>query len=105
MFEGDQVARNVTRVIFAEAKAGHDGHVLDLEFMAVIGTTAVRQIEHVWQAFLRVVLGTDVLFLVWAIRAGALARIVYPADEVIVARLLADSGQVGGEAASGGRAQ
>ena len=65
--------------------------------MAVVGTAAVVQIKNVGQALLLIVFGTDVLFLEGAVRAGALARVMDPAHEVVVIALFADAREVCGE--------
>ena len=60
---GDQVAGDVLRVFYAQAQARHHRHVLHLQLVAVVGASAVLEIEDVRQTFFRVVLGADVFFL------------------------------------------
>ena len=65
--------------------------------MAVVRALAVRKVEGVGKPLLGVVLGADIFFLVWTIRASTLAGVVNPADEVILVRLLAFASQIRGE--------
>src|SRR5216684_4551647 len=81
-FQGDEIAGDVFGVPRSEAQAGHHGHVLDLELIAVIGAAAVLQVENVGQALLLVVFGADVFLFEGAVRTRALAGVVNPADEV-----------------------
>src|SRR5579871_6985277 len=65
--------------------------------MTGVRALAMLQIPMVWQAFPGVILRTDVFFLVRTIRTRAFARVMNPSDEIVVVRLLADSGQVRGK--------
>ena len=58
------------------------------------------QVKNVGQALLFVVLGTDVLLLIGAIRTSAFASIVNPAHEVVVVVLLTDASEICGESAA-----
>src|SRR3989441_3060183 len=95
LFQGDQIAGDVFGVLRSEAQAGHYGHVLDLELMAVVRTLAVLQVENKWQPLLLVIFGTDVLFFVRTIGAGAFARVVDPTHEVVVIFLFTDAREIG----------
>src|SRR5262249_14300047 len=53
-----QVGGDVLGIFYAEAQAGHDGHVLHLQLVAVVRASAVFQVKDVGQAFLRIVFGT-----------------------------------------------
>ena len=81
----------------AQAQARHHGHVLHLQFVAVVGAPAVLQVENEGQALLRVILGADVLLLVRAVGTRALAGVVNPANQIIVIRLLAHASEICGE--------
>ena len=98
--ERDEVAGDVFGIRFRKAQAGHHGHVLNLEFVAVVGALAVVEIKDVRESLLLVILGADVFFLYRAVGPRALARIVHPANEVIVIRLFADAREVGRERAA-----
>ena len=80
-----------------QPQARHHRHVLHLQFVAVVGALAVIEIELIGKSLLGVILGTNIFFLVRAIRPRALARVVNPADEVVVVRLFADAREVRGE--------
>src|SRR5450759_4022901 len=97
---GEQVAGDIARLVLGEAQARHGSHLLHLQFVAVVGTLAVLQVEHVGQALAPIVFGGEVLLFESAIGCGALPRIVYPAHQVIVVGLLAFAAQVGGESAA-----
>ncbi len=77
---GHQVAGDVLRVFDAQAQARHHRHVLDLQFVPIVGQCAVLEIKDVRQTFFRIVLGADVFFLQRAVRARTLPRVVDPAD-------------------------
>ena len=85
-------------VFGAETQARHHGHVLDLQFVAVIRALAVSQIEDVGKIFLRVVFGTDVFLLVRAIGPGAFSRVVNPAHQIVVVRLFSHARKIRREA-------
>src|SRR6266571_2397849 len=91
----DQIAGNVFGVLRRKPKAGHYGHILDLEFVAVVRAAAVIEVKNKGQALLFVVLGTDVLLFVGAIGTSALAGVVDPAHEVVVVILLTDASEIG----------
>src|SRR5260370_41630692 len=84
-------------VLWREAQAGHDGHVVDVQLVPVVGALAVVEIENIRQALFLVILGADILLLVRAVRARTLASVVDPADEVGVFIFFADAGEIGGE--------
>ena len=92
-----EVGGDVRRIFRRQAQAGHHGHVLHLQFVTVVGTLAVLQIKLVGQAFLGVVLGTDIFLFVRTIRPRALPRVVNPADQVFVIRLLTLASQIRGK--------
>ena len=96
----DQIRSDVLRIRHTETQAGHYGHVLHLQLMAVIGTLAVLQIKQIWQVMLRVILRPDVFLLIRAIRPRALPGIVNPAHQIIVVGLLADTREVRRECAT-----
>src|SRR5438552_359462 len=100
LFQCDEIAGNIFRVLRRQTQARHHGHVLDLELVAVIGAAAVLEVENVGQAFLFVILGTDVLLFEGAIGARALARVVDPTNQVIVIGLLADATEIGRESSA-----
>ena len=62
--------------------------------MAVVRALAVLQIKLVGKTFLGVILRTDVFFLIRTIRPGALARVMNPADKIIVVRLFSHPRQI-----------
>src|ERR1700722_19482287 len=62
--------------------------------MAVVRAAAVVEIKLVGKSLLRIILGTDVFFLVRAIGSRSLACVVNPAHQVVVVRLFAHAGQV-----------
>ena len=68
--------------------------------MAIVRTAAVVQVKNVGQALLFVVLGTDVLLLIGAIRTSAFASVVNPAHEVVVVVLLTDASEICGKSAT-----
>src|SRR2546427_2166059 len=100
LFQGDQIAGDVFGVLRSEAQAGHYGHVLDLELMAVVRTLAVLQVENKGQALLFVIFGADVLFFVRTIGAGAFARVVDPTHEVVVIVLFTDAREIGSKSST-----
>ena len=100
MLQGHQVAGDVAGVLDAQAQVGHDGRLLHDEFVAVVGLTRVIQVEHKRQIVLGVIVRAQVALLERAVRTRALARIVNPANEVIVIVLFADAAQIGGEGAA-----
>ena len=97
---GDQIAGDVARVLDAQAQIGHDGGLLHDQFVAVVGTAGVVQIEDERQIVLGVIFRAQIALLERAVGAGALARIVNPANQVIVVVLFADAAQVGREGAA-----
>ncbi len=100
LFQGDQIAGNVLGILGREAQAGHDGHVLDFEFVAVIRALAVLQVKNVGQALLFVIFRTDVFLFERAVRTSAFARIVDPTHEVVVVILLTDTSEIRGKGAA-----
>ena len=100
LFLRQQIGGYVLRILDAEAQAGHHGHVLDLQFMPVVRALAVAQIENIGKLLLRVVFGADVFLLVRAIGTRTLARVMNPADEVIVVGLLAYAREVRGKSSA-----
>src|SRR5438445_2234288 len=97
LFQCDEIAGNIFRVLRRQTQARHHGHVLDLELVAVIGAAAVLEVENVGQALLLVIFGADVFLFEGAIRTRALARVVDPTNQVIVIGLLADATEIGRE--------
>src|SRR3989475_1414498 len=83
LFQGDQIAGDVFGVLRSEAQAGHYGHVLDLELMAVVPILAVLQVENKGQALLFVIFGADVLLFVRTIGAGCVGGVCGPTHEVV----------------------
>ena len=63
VFLRDQKSCNVLGIGYAQPEARHHRHVLYLEFVAVVGTLTVLQIEHVGQTFFGVILGTNIFLL------------------------------------------
>jgi len=61
LFQRDQIAGDVFRILGGEAHAGHHGHVLHFQFMAVVRAAAVLKVKNKRKALLFVVFGTDVL--------------------------------------------
>src|SRR6266849_104945 len=100
LFEGDQIAGNVLGILGGEAQAGHYGHVLYLEFVAVVGAAAVLQVKNKGQALLFVIFGTDVFLFERAEGTRTFARVVDPTDEVVVVVLLTDTGEIRGKGAA-----
>src|SRR5687767_5271219 len=88
------------RSIFSEPQAGHRGHLLHLQFVAVVRALGVLQVEHERQVVALVIFLGEVLFLKRAVGRSTLARIVDPADQVIVVRLLALAAQVSSESSA-----
>ena len=78
-------------------QAGHHRHVLHLQFVAVIRAPAVFEIELVGKPLLRVILRADIFLFVRTIGTRALARVMNPADQVIVIRFFADAAQIRGK--------
>ena len=99
-----QISRNVFRVFWSESQVRHDGHILHLQFMPIIRTPAMLQIELVGKSLLGVVLGPNVLLFIRTIGSRTLPRIVNPAHQVVVVRLLADARQVRRESSAHGLA-
>ncbi len=91
---GDQEAGDVARICVGKAQAGHDGGLLDEKFVAVVGAARVIEIEDVREIVFRVIFRAEILFLVGAVGARALARIVDPADQIIVIFFFADAAEV-----------
>src|ERR1700687_2093739 len=96
-FQSNQVTGDIFRILWREPQAGDDGHVLDWQFVPVVGAFAVVQIENISQALLLVILRADILLLVWTVWASTLAGVVDPADQVIVIVLFAYACEIGGE--------
>src|SRR6185312_12602008 len=67
-----EIGSDVLRVLGRQSQTWHYGHVLNLQLVTVIGALAVLQIKLVGQAFLRVVLGSDIFLFVRTIGARAL---------------------------------
>ena len=97
-----QEAGDVARVGVGEAQAGHDGGLLNEQFVAVVGAARVIEIENVREIVFGVIFRAEIFFLVGAVGARALAGIVDPADEIIVIFFFADAAQVCGERAADG---
>src|SRR5260370_17335433 len=93
-FQRDQIAGYVLGILGREAQAGHHGHVLDLEFMAVVRTLAMIKIELEREALLFIIFGTDVLFFVGTIGAGSFARVLYSTNKIVVAGSFSDTSDV-----------
>src|SRR5207244_11921651 len=83
-----------------QTQAGHYRHILNLQFMAVIRALAVLQIELIGKPLLRVILRANIFLLIWTIRACALARVMDPADKIIVIRLFANTREIRSERAT-----
>src|SRR5260370_18229805 len=49
VFAGHQVAGDIAGFILGQPQAGHGGHLLHLQFVAVIGALGVLQVEHIRQ--------------------------------------------------------
>src|SRR6267154_5506145 len=81
-------------MFWGETQTGHDRHVLDFEFVAVVRTLAVIEVELKREALLFGILGTDVLFFVRARGARAFARVVDPTHEVVVAVFFTDASEI-----------
>src|SRR5260370_36805244 len=81
-------------VVGGEAQAGHHGHVLNLQLVAVVRTLAVMEIELEREALLFVIFWTDVLLFVGTIGAGAFACVVDPTQEVVVAVFFTDAREI-----------
>src|SRR5215470_6910605 len=96
----DQECRDVFGVFGAETQAWHHGHVLHLQFVTIVRAPAVLETPLIREAFLRIILGADILLLVRAIRTRTLAGVMNPADEIIVVRFFSDASQVCGESAT-----
>src|SRR5260370_40356698 len=79
------------RILGREAQAGHHGHVLNLELVAVIWALAVIEIELEREALLFVIFWTDVFLFVGTIGAGAFARVVQPTHEGVVVVFFTDT--------------
>ncbi len=94
LFQSDEIAGDVFGVLRGEAQAGHHGHVLNLEFVAVVRALAMFQVEDVRQTLLFIVFGTDVLLLVRAIGACAFPRVVDPTDEIVVVGFLTHAREI-----------
>src|SRR3989338_2121198 len=99
---GHQVAGDVAGVFPGEPPAGHHRAGLELEQFAVVRAGGVVGVEDEREPAPGVVVGSEVAFLLGAVGAGALARIVNPAHQEVVVRLLAHAAQVGGEGAADG---
>src|SRR5579864_9809995 len=95
-----QVAGDVAGFLPTEAEVGHDGRLLDDEFMAVVRAFRVLDVKNVGQIVFGVVGWADVFMFVRTIRLRADAGIVNPADDVIVIRFLADATEVRGNVAA-----
>ena len=98
--ERDQIAGDVFRILGRKAQAWHHGHVLYLEFVAVVGTPRVLQVKNKGQALLLIIFGANVFLLEEAIGARAFASIVNPADQIFVVVLLADASEICGKSAA-----
>jgi len=57
LFQCDQIAGDVFRILRRKPEAGHHGHVLHLQSVTVVRAPAVLQVEDVGQALLLVILG------------------------------------------------
>src|SRR5260370_26493172 len=95
--ERDEIAGNVLGVRYGKTETGHHRHVLHLEFVSVVGALAVIQIELERQSLLLVVFAANVFFLVRPLRALALARVVDPANQVIVVGFFSHAREIGGK--------
>src|SRR5580658_47375 len=95
-----QIRGNVFGILRRQAQAGHHCHVLHLQFMAVVRTAAVVEVELVGKALLGVIFGANVFLFVRTVGASALACVVNPAHQIIVISFLADAGQIRGEGAA-----
>src|SRR6266852_3455003 len=100
LFQSDEIAGDVFGVLRSEAEAGHHGHVLDLELMAVVGAAAVVEVENVGQALLFVVFGADVFLFVGAVGTGAFAGVVDPTNQVVVVVLFTDASEICGKSSA-----
>jgi len=98
----DQEAGDVARVGVGEAQAGHDRGLLNEKLVAIVGAARVVEIENVGKIVFRVIFRAEIFFLVGTVGTRALARIVHPADEVIVIFFFADAAEVRGECATDG---
>ena len=97
LLQRHQVAANVARFLPGEAQVGHRRHLLDCELLAVVRALRVVDVEDVGQVVLLVVVRRQVALLNRTIRRRALARVVYPAHQVVVVHLLAHAAQVRSE--------
>src|SRR5258708_21442862 len=100
LLQGDQIAGDVLRILGRKPEAGHHSHVLYLQFVAVVRAPAVVQVKDVGQALLFVILGADVLLFIRAVRTRALARVLDPAHEVVVAVLLTHTREIRGKSSA-----
>ncbi len=100
LLQRDQIAGDVFGIRGGKPEAGHHGHVLYLQFVAVVRAPAVVQVKDVGQALLFVILGADVLLFIRAVRTCALTRVVDPAHEVVVAVLLTHTREIGGKSSA-----
>ena len=96
----NQVTGDVLRVFNAQTQAGHYRHILNLQFMAIVRALTVLQIELIGKPLLRVILRANIFLLIWTIRACALARVMDPADKIIVIRLFANTSEIRSERAT-----
>ena len=87
-------------ILDAQPQAGHDGGLLHDQFVAVVGAARMIEIEDERQVVLGVIFRAEIALLERAVGARALARVVHPADQVIVVVLFADAAQIGREGAA-----
>src|SRR5215475_1216392 len=95
--QSQQITGNVLSFLPRQSQVGHDGHLLDLKLMAVIRALCMIEIKNIRKTLLRIVLRTNILFLVEAKRPCSLSRIVDPANQIFVIVLFSNSSQIRGE--------
>src|SRR5947208_5322669 len=96
----NQVTGDVLRVFNVQTQAGHYRHIMNLQFMAFIRSLAVLQTDLIVKPLLPVMLRANIFLLIWTIRACALARVMDPADKIIVIRLFANTSEIRSERAT-----